>query len=284
MNSIAIIGTGHLGSAFAEAAAGRGDSVTVWNRSAAKARALESFGVKVAGTPADAVRGASRVHLILKDDAVVNEVIAGLRPGLGAGAIICDHTTTQPALTAERASRLAAEGVNYLHCPVFMGPPAARKAEGVMMVSGPRALYDRVQVDLAKMTGHLEYFGERADLAAVYKLIGNALVIGVNALMADVLTMAKASSVDAGEAMKLFDFFNPASDLAGRGRRMASGSPAKTFELAMARKDLRLMIETAGGLPLAALPGIAARMDALIAAGYGADGTNVLAKDVLPAR
>jgi hypothetical protein len=44
------------------------------------------------------------------------------------------------------------------------------------------------------------------------------------------------------------------------------------------------MIETAGGLPLAALPGIAARMDELIAAGYGADGTNVLAKDALPAR
>jgi hypothetical protein len=35
---------------------------------------------------------------------------------------------------------------------------------------------------------------------------------------------------------------------------------------------------------LAALPGIAARMDALIEAGHGADGTNVLAKDALPGR
>ena len=34
----------------------------------------------------------------------------------------------------------------------------------------------------------------------------------------------------------------------------------------MARKDVRLMLETAGERPLAVLPGIAVRMDQLIAA------------------
>jgi len=38
--------------------------------------------VRVAGSPADAVRGATRVHLVLKDDAIVDDVIAALRPGL----------------------------------------------------------------------------------------------------------------------------------------------------------------------------------------------------------
>ena len=75
MTQTAFLGTGLLGSAFVEAAAKRGgDSITVWNRTIDKARALEQFGVKVAATPADAVKGASRVHLILKDDAVVEEV------------------------------------------------------------------------------------------------------------------------------------------------------------------------------------------------------------------
>ena len=54
MTTIAFLGTGLLGAAFAQAAAKRGDSVTVWNRSADKARALEAFGVTVAATPADA--------------------------------------------------------------------------------------------------------------------------------------------------------------------------------------------------------------------------------------
>ena len=103
MTQIAFIGTGLLGSALAEAAANRGDEVTVWNRTTEKARRLEQFGIRVAETPADAVRGAERVHLVLKDDPVVEAVIAALRPGLAADGIILDHTTTLPATT--RVSR-----------------------------------------------------------------------------------------------------------------------------------------------------------------------------------
>ena len=46
----------------------------------------------------------------------------------------------------------------------------------------------------------------------------------------------------------------------------------------MARKDVRLMMETAGTRPLAALPAIAARMDELIAEGHGADDLAVMGK------
>jgi hypothetical protein len=49
----------------------------------------------------------------------------------------------------------------------------------------------------------------------------------------------------------------------------------------MARKDVGLMLETAGGRPLAVLPGVAARMDQLIAAGHGADDATVLAIDAV---
>ena len=153
MANIAFLGTGLLGGAFAEACAKRGDSVTAWNRSQDKVLALATFGVKSAKTPADAVRGAARVHLVLKDDAVVDEVIAAARAGLSADAVIIDHTTTLPTLTAERSQRLNALGIKYLHGPVFMGPPAARNAQGSMMVAGPAPLFERVKDDLAKMTG-----------------------------------------------------------------------------------------------------------------------------------
>ena len=75
--------------------------------------------------------------------------------------------------------------------------------------------------------------------------------------------------------------FNPGAILEGRGRSMAQGSFVPGFELAMARKDLRLMMETAGDRPLAALPGIAARMDTLIAAGHGRDDVGVIAIDAV---
>jgi 3-hydroxyisobutyrate dehydrogenase len=281
MTHIAFLGTGLLGSALIEAAAKRGDDITVWNRTADKARALEQFGVRVAASPAEAVRGAGRVHLVLKDDDVVEEVIAALRPGLGREAVIVDHTTTQPARTADRSRRLNAEGVRYLHCPVFIGPAAARAGQGTILASGPQALFDVVREPLARMAAKLEYCGERPDLAAVYKLCGNAFIIGLNALVADVFTIAAGSQVAPTDALRILDFFNPSAVIAGRGKNMVAGDFSPSFELAMARKDVRLMIETAGDQRLATLPAIAARMDELIAAGHGAEDLAVMGKDAV---
>jgi len=208
-------------------------------------------------------------------------VLAAARTGLSPDAVIIDHTTTLPTRTAARAERLNAEGVKYLHCPVFMGPPAARNAQGTMMVAGPKVLFESVKADLEKMTGRLEYMGERADLAAANKLFGNAMIIGVVAVMADVLTMAQASNVSAEDAINLFGFIDLNAIVAGRGANMAKGNFTPSFELAMARKDVRLMLETTGDRPMAALPSVAARMDQLIAAGHGADDASVLGIDAL---
>jgi 3-hydroxyisobutyrate dehydrogenase len=283
MTRIAFLGTGLLGSALAEAAAKRGDELTVWNRTIDKARALERFGVRVASSPADAVRDAARVHLVLKDDAVVEEVIEALRAGLARDAIIVDHTTTQPALTGARATRLNREGVRYIHCPVFIGPAAARLGKGTVLACGPRALFDEIQPALARMAERVEFLGERPDLAAVYKLCGNAFIIGISAVVADVLAIAGAADVQPTDALKVVQLFDPGAIITGRGTKIASGDFTASFELAMARKDVRLMIETAGDKPLATLPGLAARMDELLAEGYGAEDLAVIGRESVAA-
>ncbi|MCY7305184.1 MAG: NAD(P)-binding domain-containing protein [Rhodoferax sp.] len=279
MPQLAFLGTGLLGAAFAEAAAKRGDSVSVWNRSADKARALEAFGITVAASPAEAVRGATRVHIVLKDDAVVEDVLAQARAGLAADVVVIDHTTTLPALTGPRLERFNAQGIRYLHCPVFMGPAAARAAQGSMMASGPQALFDSVQAELARMTGKLHYLGERSDLAAINKLFGNALIVGLGGVIADVLSIAGSAKVSGEDAVKLFGMLDLNLMAQGIGTTMAKRNFTPTFELSMARKDVGLMLQTAGPKPMAALPGIAARMDQLIAAGHGSKGTGVMAID-----
>jgi 3-hydroxyisobutyrate dehydrogenase-like beta-hydroxyacid dehydrogenase len=269
MANIAFLGTGLLGSAFVEAAQQRGDQVTAWNRTIDKARRLEAFGARVASTPADAVRGAERVHLVLKDDAAVEDVVASLRPGLAPNTIIVDHTTALPELTAARATRLNADGVPYLHCPVFIGPSAARKSQGIIMVSGPQALFERVKPALEKQAAKVEYLGERPDLAAVYKLCGNAFIIGIMGITSDMFAVARGAGVEAQDALRLLEFWNPAAVILGRGRTMANQDFTPSFELTMARKDVELMLATAGGEELAMLPGLASRMDVMIARGYG---------------
>ena len=281
MATIYFLGIGLLGAAFAEAAAKRGDTVTVWNRSPEKAQALSVFGVGAAATPAEAVRGATRVHLILKDDAVVDEVIQAARPGLVADVVLIDHSTTLPRLTAERAARFQAEGLRYLHCPVFMGPAAARQAQGTMLAAGPQALFNEVKTELAKMTGRLEYLGERPDLGAVNKLLGNTMLIGSWAVLADVLTVAKAGGVAPEDAIRMLGVLDLNNVVALRGGNMARGNFAPSFELAMARKDIGLMLEATGDMPLSTLRSIADRMDQLIAAGHGSDDASVLGIDAV---
>ncbi|MEO7085071.1 MAG: NAD(P)-binding domain-containing protein [Gemmatimonadaceae bacterium] len=281
MTHIAFLGTGLLGSALIEAAAKRGDQIVAWNRTIDKARALEQFGVKVAETPADAVRGATRVHLVLKDDAVVDETIAAFRSALDPNAIIVDHTTNQPALTAVRSKTLNSEGVKYLHCPVFIGPAAARQTQGTILSSGPRTLFDAVHTELARMAQRVEYLGERPDAAAVFKLSGNAFIIGISGLVSDVLSIASASDLDPVDVLRVSEFFNVAGVINGRGKAMASRNYAPSFELTMARKDVRLMMEAAGTRPLSVLPAIAKRMDDLIAEGHGADDLAIIGKDAI---
>jgi 3-hydroxyisobutyrate dehydrogenase-like beta-hydroxyacid dehydrogenase len=60
---------------------------------------------------------------------------------------------------------------------------------------------------------------------------------------------------------------------------MANGDFATSFALAMARKDVGLMCETAGEARLAVLPGIAERMCVLCAEGESERDLAVLARD-----
>ena len=269
MAHVAFLGAGLLGAGFVEAACRRGWDVVVWNRSRAKAEALTRFGARVADSPAEAAAGAERIHLVLSEDDAVDAVIAAM------GAItapIVDHSTNHPARVAERVARLDAAGVSYLHAPVFMAPANAAAATGLMVVSGAAAKIDAAREVLTSMTGSVWELGERPDLAAAYKLFGNAALIGMVGLVGDIFEMARSLDVPQPPILELFAKLNPGNAISFRGKRALEGrfSPA-SFELTMARKDVRLMIEAAGGAEdLLVLPALAARMDEHIAQGDGA--------------
>ena len=93
------------------------------------------------------------------------------------------------------------------------------------------------------------------------------------------LAVARGGGLSPDDALRLFDFFDPSRIIGVRGRNMAAADFTPSFELTMARKDVRLMLETAATQPLAVLPGLAARMDALIADGEGARDLAVLGRD-----
>ena len=279
---IAYLGTGLLGKGFVRALLSKGEQVRVWNRTRAKAEELAQYGAVVCDSPEQAVQGATRIHLTLRDDDSVNEVLSAARSGMSSGAIIVDHTTTSVEGAVERTNAWKAEGFTYLHAPVFMGPPNALESTGYIMVSGDRGVVAQKMPSLEKMTGKVLDFGEETGRAAAIKLAGNLFLIAFTAGISDMLSLAKSTGTPISDITALFNEWNPGAMLPARLRRMTAGSyDSPSWELAMARKDAGLMMAEAekANRPLTVIPAAAAVMDKLIAEGFGNADWSVIAKD-----
>lgn len=277
---IAILGTGLLGSGFTRALRKQGHEVHVWNRTAQKARALADTGAIPFDDAAEAVRGAERIHVLVSDDAAVDAVLDAAK--LAAGALVFDHSTTSTAGARERTERWRDRGVTYLHAPVFMGPQNAAESTGLILVSGDREVVARATPMLRPMTGKLVDLGERVDAAAAYKLLGNLFLMALAAGFMDMLALGRAMGLQPGDVGALFEHFNPGAQVPARFKRLTdAGYEQPSWELAMARKDARLMQHEMGSHALEMLPVVVARMDAAIAAGDGHLDWTVIARDLL---
>jgi 3-hydroxyisobutyrate dehydrogenase len=276
----AFLGTGLLGSGFVRAMIGKGEEVQVWNRTRSKAKDLEQYGAKAFEDAVAAVAGATRVHLALKDDAAVNEVLQAAASGMAPGTIIIDHTTTSKQGAIERSKEWKERGFYYQHAPVFMGPVNALESTGFMMLSGDREVISQVQVELSELTGKLLDFGNELGKAAAIKLVGNAFLVCFTASIRDMLILAKELNLSVAEVTSLFEDWNPGSQLLGRLKRMTSGDYSKaSWELAMARKDTGLFLDVAKD-ELLLIPMVAELMDEWIKNGYGKQDWTVIAKGI----
>jgi 3-hydroxyisobutyrate dehydrogenase len=278
----AFLGMGLLGSNFVRAMLKKGDEVQVWNRTTSKATALEAYGAKAFDDVKDAVSGADRIHLTLKDDASVEEVLAMAAPALKPGATIIDHTTTSAAGAVQRTGKWKEQGYTYQHAPVFMGPQNALESTGFMLVSGDQAVISRLEPELSQMTGKVLNFGDRPGKAAAMKLLGNLFLLAVTAGLSDALALAKALEISPDDLQTLFASWNPGAMVPGRLKKMTAGNFSEpSWELSMARKDAGLMMAgaQAGGTQLDVIPAIAAEMDGWIEKGHGNDDWTVIASD-----
>jgi len=278
----AFLGTGLLGSNFVKAMLRKGDEVQVWNRTAAKAKALEKDGAKAFEEVSEAVKGAEVIHLTLKDDATVDEVLEKASAGFAPGVTIYDHTTTSVEGVQKRTKDWKAKGYTYLHAPVFMGPPNALESTGFMLVSGNPEILAKAKPELSKMTGKLLELGAETGKATGMKLTGNLFLLTLTAGISDTLALAKGLGISSTELLSLFDAWNPAAGMPARLKKISSGEfDHASWELDMARKDACLMLGEAekAGAHFTVIPAIAEEMDRWIEKGYGQSDWSVIAKD-----
>jgi 3-hydroxyisobutyrate dehydrogenase len=281
----AFLGTGLLGANFVKAMLKKGDQVQVWNRTAAKAKALEASGAKAFDEVAQAVKGADRIHLTLKDDAAVDEVLEKASTGFQPGVYIIDHTTTSAKGAVERTAKWKQYGYTYLHAPVFMGPKNALESTGTMLVSGNQQVIEKLQPELSAMTGKVVNFGPTEGKAASMKLIGNLFLIALTGGLVDTLSLAKSSGISSEEVLTLLDAFNPGAVASARIKKISEGDFTQpSWELNMARKDAGLMMQAVQEATnqLMVIPAIAKEMDHWIVDGHGHEDWTVIAKNSIP--
>lgn len=281
---IAFLGTGLLGANFTKALLKKGETVHVWNRTFSKAEALQSSGAKAFTTPAEAVQGAQRIHVTLQDDQSVDSVLENAAAGFSSGIYIIDHTTTSAAGAIDRTAKWAAKGIHYVHAPVFMGPGNALDSTGYMLISGDQTVAAKVTPWLETMTGKLLNFGATTGKAAGIKLMGNQFLISLTGGLTDMLAMAGSLGITGEDIFHLLDSWNPGAGAPARLKRMMTGKyDDPSWELQMARKDARIIMQTAAdaGKQLLTIPPIAQEMDKWLEKGNAHKDWSIIAADNL---
>src|SRR5262245_50722647 len=109
---IGIAGTGKMGAAMAGRLAGCGHEVTVWNRTADKARKL---GLKVADSPQALAAACEVVITMLADAAAVEALYEQL---LMKERLFIEMSTVRPETPRKLEQKAKAKGAQFIECPV----------------------------------------------------------------------------------------------------------------------------------------------------------------------
>ena len=145
----AFIGLGVMGYPMAGYLAKAGHDVTVFNRTASKARAwVDEFGGRSAATPYEAAREADIVFSCVGNDDDVRHVILGEQgalAGIGEDGVIIDHTTASATIAREIHALAGEKGVGFLDAPVSGGQAGAESGQLTVMVGGDMAVFERAR-------------------------------------------------------------------------------------------------------------------------------------------
>ncbi|MBM4796315.1 NAD(P)-dependent oxidoreductase [Streptomyces sioyaensis] len=272
--SVAVLGTGIMGAAMARNLAGAGLDVRAWNRTRARAEPLAADGIRVTGTPAEAVDGADVVLTMLLDGPAVLDALHQAAPALPPGALWLQMSTVGPEGLAPLARFAGEHGLRFVDAPVLGTKDPAEKGELTILAAGPQDVRERAERIFGVVGSRTQWVGEDAadGAASRLKLVVNTWVLTVISGTGETLALAKGLGVDprdflaavAGGALDL-PYLRLKSELI-----LSENYPA-SFTVSAARKDARLITEAAqnAGVHVDLLAGAAERFRRAEGQGHG---------------
>ncbi len=276
MTTVALLGTGRMGSAMARALARSGASLVLWNRTAEPARALAAeLGARLASTPAEAAAASDVALTMLTDDTAVRTVFTGrdgLVRGAHAGSVFVDLSTVLPDTIRSLAHDVRAAGAGLLDSPVSGSVTLAEAGALTLMVGGDAADLERARPALAPLAKAIIHLGPLGAGAAM-KLAVNTVIYGLNEAIAESLVLAEAAGVEPAAAYDVLAASAVGAPFLAykRAAFLDPGATPVAFALELAEKDLRLITSFAAELRVPT-PQVAVNLAQVRAASEGGRG------------
>lgn len=272
-NTVAVLGTGIMGSGMARNLLAAGMEVRAWNRSREKAEPLSEDGATVMDSPAEATDGADFVLTMLADADVTEEVVGeeGVLSGLNDGGVWL-QTATVGAVGNERLAEIAGDrDVPYVDAPVLGTRQPAEQGQLVVLASGPEDVQEKCEPVFEAVGRKTLWLGE-AGAGSRLKLVVNNWIAGLLAVLAETISLARATGVDPDSFLETIEggpLGVPYAQI--KGQMMIEEDFPTSFSAKLARKDVGLILEAAEaqGLHLALAEAVAACFEQAIEAGHG---------------
>jgi 2-hydroxy-3-oxopropionate reductase len=232
-----------------------GWALTAWNRSREKAEALAPLGAQVSARPADAVRNAEHVVLMLENGRIVSDVLfeQGVAEALSADSIVVDMSSTKPSEAQDHARRLAERGVHHIDAPVSGGTVGADQGTLAIMAGGEAAAFARVEAML-RIMGRPVLVGPHG--AGQLAKLANQIIVGVTiGAVAEALLLAKRGGADPAKVREaLRGGFAESRVLDLHGQRMVERDFVTKGRSVTHLKDLDNALDAAERLDLETVP------------------------------
>lgn len=263
-----------MGAGMAKNLLKAGFAVAVYNRTRAKAEALEAGGAHVAASPAEAARDADVVLSMLSDENAARAVWTGADGALThakAGAVLIESSTVTPKWIEELGERAGRRGLRLLDAPVTGTRPHAESGQLTFLVGGDAAVLESVRPVMAAMSKDIVYLGPSGSGARM-KLINNFLAGVQVASLAEGMAWIERSGLHREQALNVLKNGAPGSPLVATiSSRMLEENYDVNFLLSLMDKDLRYAAADAAslGVELRTSYSAEARFADAIQAGHG---------------
>ena len=262
MTSVALLGTGLLGTAIAKRLLDEGLDVHVWNRDPTRLAPLQEQGAIAIQDLDGAAHNREAVITVLRDGAVTASVVNALGPL--HGSTVMPMGTMGVEESRQLGQQVLQQNGRYLEAPVLGSKPQALSGTLLVMAGGEATDFARQRSVLTHLSEQPIHVGAVGTGAAT-KLALNQMIASLTHSFSLSLRLIQQAGVPVDTFMEILRpsaLYAPTFDKKLQ-RMLNSHYSDPNFSTALLRKDLKLFLEeaTASGLQDQGLNGLAALLD-----------------------